>query len=172
MARTFDDTGDGVAGTVPLSQSPWSEARIEQLTGLWLAGYPASAIAAEMALSRNAVISKVHRLGLKRNGGPVRTKASYRRQARTSGRGASERSIPGAPPPKMLSLMQLEADSCRYAYGDPRKAGFGFCGHPVRPGSSFCPPHHAACTLPPAEEDWDTILAGILAPTPKRKGPF
>lgn len=44
----------------------WTEARIAQLTDLWLAGVSCSKIALEMGggISRNAVIGKVHRLKL------------------------------------------------------------------------------------------------------------
>ena len=44
----------------------WTEERIELLTKLWTEGLSASQIAAELGsdVSRNAVISKAHRLGL------------------------------------------------------------------------------------------------------------
>jgi GcrA cell cycle regulator len=43
----------------------WSHNRVEQLKKLWEAGLSASQIAAELGnVSRNAVIGKVHRLGL------------------------------------------------------------------------------------------------------------
>ena len=44
----------------------WIEERIELLTKLWTEGLSASQIAAELGgdVSRNAVISKAHRLGL------------------------------------------------------------------------------------------------------------
>ncbi|RYB01805.1 GcrA family cell cycle regulator [Lichenibacterium ramalinae] len=44
----------------------WTEARVERLSVMWLAGQSASQIAAELGegVSRNAVIGKVHRLGL------------------------------------------------------------------------------------------------------------
>ena len=44
----------------------WTEERVERLSTMWLAGQSASQIAAELGegVSRNAVIGKVHRLGL------------------------------------------------------------------------------------------------------------
>jgi GcrA cell cycle regulator len=44
----------------------WTDERVEQLRKLWLDGKSASQIAAELAngITRNAVIGKVHRLGL------------------------------------------------------------------------------------------------------------
>ena len=51
---------------------PWTEDRVEQLKKMWAEGLSASQIAAKLAggVTRNAVIGKVHRLGLSnRNGG-------------------------------------------------------------------------------------------------------
>ena len=44
----------------------WTDERVEQLSKLWLEGRSASQIAAELGMNvtRNAVIGKVHRLGL------------------------------------------------------------------------------------------------------------
>src|SRR5260370_41291930 len=43
----------------------WSDDRVEQLKKLWESGLSASQIAAELgSVTRNAVIGKVHRLGL------------------------------------------------------------------------------------------------------------
>ena len=44
----------------------WTDERVERLSALWLEGRSASQIAAELGegVSRNAVIGKVHRLGL------------------------------------------------------------------------------------------------------------
>jgi GcrA cell cycle regulator len=44
--------------------------------------------------------------------------------------------------PRHLSLVDLERDDCRYPYGgDEEGEAITFCGHPRRPGSSYCPPH-------------------------------
>ena len=44
--------------------------------------------------------------------------------------------------PRHLSLMELERGDCRYPYGgDEEGEAITFCGHPRRPGSSYCVPH-------------------------------
>jgi GcrA cell cycle regulator len=44
--------------------------------------------------------------------------------------------------PRHLSLIELECGNCRYPYGgDHEGEPITFCGHPRRPGSSYCAPH-------------------------------
>ncbi|SNS42617.1 GcrA family cell cycle regulator [Sphingopyxis indica] len=51
----------------------WTDERIEQLRGMWEKGLTASQIADELGgVSRNAVIGKAHRLGLKSRPSPVK----------------------------------------------------------------------------------------------------
>ncbi|MCB2047783.1 MAG: GcrA cell cycle regulator [Novosphingobium sp.] len=51
----------------------WTDERIEKLTKMWESGATASQIADELgAVSRNAVIGKAHRLGLKARPSPVK----------------------------------------------------------------------------------------------------
>ncbi len=52
----------------------WTDERIEKLTKMWEGGATASQIADELGgVSRNAVIGKAHRLGLKARPSPVKT---------------------------------------------------------------------------------------------------
>ena len=44
--------------------------------------------------------------------------------------------------PRLLSLVALEANDCRYRYGgDKEDEAITFCGHPRFAGSSYCAPH-------------------------------
>jgi GcrA cell cycle regulator len=44
--------------------------------------------------------------------------------------------------PRHLSLADLERGDCRYPYGgDEEGEAITFCGHPRRPGSSYCTAH-------------------------------
>lgn len=50
------------------------------------------------------------------------------------------RCVEGAP--RHLSVTELEHGDCRYPYGgDEEGEAITFCGHPRRPGSSYCTPH-------------------------------
>jgi GcrA cell cycle regulator len=56
--------------------------------------------------------------------------------------------------PRHLSFLELERDDCRYPYGgDAEDEAITFCGHPARPGSSYCTPHFHLTRKPktPAE---------------------
>ncbi|HEX3215744.1 MAG TPA: GcrA family cell cycle regulator [Aestuariivirgaceae bacterium] len=54
------------ANTTPNDKMPWTDDRVEQLKRMWSEGLTASQIAARIGqgVTRNAVIGKVHRLGL------------------------------------------------------------------------------------------------------------
>src|SRR5207249_7827152 len=61
----------------------WSDDRVEQLKKLWESGLSASQIAAELGnVTRNAVIGKVHRLGLSGRAKSPSTAAPRQRKAR------------------------------------------------------------------------------------------
>ena len=54
----------------------WTDERIDALKGMWEKGLTASQIAEELGgVSRNAVIGKAHRLGLKSRPSPVKAKS-------------------------------------------------------------------------------------------------
>lgn len=60
----------------------WTEERIEKLTKMWESGSTASQIAEELGgVSRNAVIGKAHRLGLKARPSPVKEKPAKAKAA-------------------------------------------------------------------------------------------
>ena len=64
----------------------WTEERVKKLTLLWKSGNSASKIAIELGegVSRNAVIGKIHRLGLSERGSglnPKGTKKSSKHQS-------------------------------------------------------------------------------------------
>ena len=50
----------------------WSEEQVSRLAELWAQGYSASAIGKAIGVSKNAVIGKAHRLGLKSRPSPVK----------------------------------------------------------------------------------------------------
>src|ERR1041385_458667 len=64
----------------------WTDERVAQLTKLWADGLSASQIAAELGgITRNAVIGKVHRLGLSGRAKSPSSSSPRPRKARSSG---------------------------------------------------------------------------------------
>jgi len=144
----------------------WTDARIETLTRLWNDGLAASVIAARLGeVTRNAVIGKVHRLGL-----PGRATTSRRpRVSRPRQPLPSQRSIarpPRTPAPaavaflpvpfqpelplgELVTVRTLKASHCRWPFGDPKLPDFHFCGRRKADGHPYCS-HHAALAFNPA----------------------
>ncbi|MDR7103749.1 GcrA family cell cycle regulator [Croceicoccus sp. BE223] len=75
----------------------WTDERIEKLTKMWESGSTASQIADELGgVSRNAVIGKAHRLGLKARPSPVKEKP----EKKPAPAAAASTPAPAAPKPK------------------------------------------------------------------------
>ena len=83
----------------------WSDERVEKLKKMWAEGQSASQIAKELGgVTRNAVIGKVHRLGLSNrngSGGGTTTKAAPKpKPAATKPRGKAKPAAKPAPKPE------------------------------------------------------------------------
>ncbi|QJQ32866.1 GcrA cell cycle regulator [Sphingomonas lacunae] len=76
----------------------WTDERIETLRKLWENGLTASQIADELGgVSRNAVIGKAHRLGLKSRPSPVKTAEDNSEAKATPAKAGAERTARPAP---------------------------------------------------------------------------
>ena len=135
----------------------WTDERVELLRKLWNDGLSASQIAGELAegITRNAVIGKVHRLGLS---GRAKPAASQRPRAPKMVRPAPTIRTHMPPPirgnlafamaPRMadpvpqlrmaaevvvplndpVTIMELRESMCRWPLGDPAAPDFRYCG--------------------------------------------
>jgi GcrA cell cycle regulator len=149
----------------------WTDERIKKLKSLWADGLSASQVAAELGgVSRNAVISKLHRHGIaKRTTGwgsrpgstaprPHRkpTGLTVRRSdlfERLSRRDHRARMLPREPIPEVddsaiprgqrRTLHELTGSTCRWPVGDPQLPGFFFCGAAPASCSPYCAAHVA-----------------------------
>jgi GcrA cell cycle regulator len=147
----------------------WTEERVELLKTLWHKGLSASQIAYELRyVSRNAVIGKTSRLGLKRDGASL---PNQKGRARSVTQQLAKLSRPTKPratpkPPKVASpailpapyvlreipltptctLVALGARMCRWPIGDPSDDAFGFCGRIAEGGRSYCFAHVAVAS--------------------------
>jgi len=155
----------------------WTDARVESLTTLWRSGLSARQIAGSLGgVTRNAVIGKLHRLGLS-----GRAKPSAPRRPRPP-RALSPRSrariglvaprvapaAPSAPTPEgpglVRALPSLTAHACHWPIGDPKASDFSFCGRPTIGARPYCADHDRRAHRPGAEPlDRDPILRRLLA---------
>lgn len=133
----------------------WTEDRIERLKNLWVDGFSASQIASELGgVTRNAVIGKVHRLGLRRRLDSTRQPRICVARAECSDRPRSAKVAALAFTPRLrqpvavviptsrrISLMEIKAGLCRWPLGNPLTPDFAFCGGDCSVGRPYCPAH-------------------------------
>lgn len=139
-----------------MTQSAWTDERVDRLRTLWLEGRTADQIARELknGISRSAVLGKVHRLGLSA-GKPGRAPAASRpktprarvepsatRPVKSASTGAPSLPAECTPdlPSRGMTILTVKRGQCRWPYGDPAHAGFSLCGRPVTRGA-FCAGH-------------------------------
>jgi GcrA cell cycle regulator len=82
----------------------WTDQRIDQLKALWDKGLTASQIADELGgVSRNAVIGKAHRLGLKSRPSPVKSNDADKKAVPKKAAPVPAKAPAAAPPPRPRS---------------------------------------------------------------------
>ena len=142
--------------------STWSADRVESLKTLWAAGNSASFIADRLGggVTRNAVIAKIHRLGLSgrttTSHAPRRKRVSplqkaHREKLGKSFFGPRERQMDVALPPPhetdvaRISFIDLEDHHCRFVALEQPAGPYvkQFCGAEREPGVAYCSQHQA-----------------------------
>jgi GcrA cell cycle regulator len=139
----------------------WTSERVALLRSYFDAGLSCSQIAREIGTTRNAVIGKMHRLGLSRPKdafadrlearNAARPKAVRRKPWRLSihaqremlmatypGRAAEETAVESA---HKCSLLELSQAQCRWPISEPGAEDFAFCGNKSVDGLSYCVGH-------------------------------
>lgn len=139
-----------------MTDSVWTDDRIDRLKTLWSRNLSASAVARDLGagITRNAVLSKVHRMGLSkagRNGAAEGMDGAARKHAipdagacgrhhgRIGGKAASDPEEP-VPATATSSLLKVGRHDCRFPYGDPRDGPLALCGRAVARGV-YCAAH-------------------------------
>lgn len=171
----------------------WTDERVELLKKLWSEGLSASQIAGRLgSVTRNAVIGKVHRLGLsgRATTSRVKTHRTRPRMAQTAAAGVKrppKQRFATVGNPAVRALYQPEAEpfvpaeaeldiplkdrksiqtltecSCRWPIGDPQRADFYFCGKDKVPGLPYCEFHARRAFQPPQTRRREPADASIV----------
>jgi GcrA cell cycle regulator len=150
----------------------WTDERIALLQQLWADGVPASAIGAQLRVSRSAVLGKINRLRrLASNAGP--SKAGQPNTTLLESAASDIGALHGPPPPALRrrgkrgdrsesphakakargkGLLDLTNNCCRRPLGKPGTATFGFCGASeadLELGIPYCKRHMKRAYLAP-----------------------
>jgi GcrA cell cycle regulator len=127
----------------------WTDERVDQLKSLWTEGLSASQIARALGgVTRNAVIGKVHRLGLAGRAAPTRIDRPRLPSAPRLHLRSREPELPVVEeePIKLedgsfVGVMAINDRMCRWPIGDPSAEEFHFCGRNPKAGSPYCEAH-------------------------------
>jgi GcrA cell cycle regulator len=128
----------------------WTDERVEQLKRLWTEGLSASQIARVLGeVTRNAVIGKVHRLGLSGRASPARIeRPRYPKPQRRMVKAIMPEPIiieeepePEPEPGEWTTVLTLKERMCKWPIGNPGDNNFRFCGRKAGEGASYCMEH-------------------------------
>jgi GcrA cell cycle regulator len=105
----------------------WTSERIAQLTALWEEGVTTAEIGRRIGVSKNAVIGKVHRIGL------------------------VPRVVKELPPPRR-NVFDFTGPVCMWPLGHPTDDDFRFCGGRPSVGKPYCEHHAALAYIKPKDK--------------------
>ena len=181
----------------------WNDETIAELRRMWSEGMSASQVARQLGggLTRNAVIGKVHRLGLSGREAPSRPRSLGGRPpgSRTQNRAAAAAAptapaalaaaaptaklapiIVAAPPVRpaeicedkaSATILTLGEHACRWPIGDPDQGDFGFCGARRLGRGPYCEGHSGVSMRKKAKPLTAESLAKWLGDRPTRMRP-
>ncbi|QFR34343.1 GcrA family cell cycle regulator [Ancylobacter sp. TS-1] len=156
----------------------WTDERVELLKKLWADGLSASQIAAELGgVTRNAVIGKVHRLGLSGRAKAIASNTPRQRKPRPAPSGGSRPVVVGntalaavmrpmvepepvelpdpvanvIPMAERCTILDLTEFTCRWPVGEPGKSDFFYCGSRTKTGMPYCA-YHARIAYQPVQD--------------------
>lgn len=170
-------------------RNSWPDDRVVRLRALYADGLSASQIAAEIGdLTRNAVIGKLHRLGLTGDGEPYRVKVRAARlqlkakvkvlKVRAPSNGGPvivesfiyapnldlEEFNAAIPEAQRCTLIDLNEEQCHWPVGEIGAPGFFFCGGAVH-AEPYCKFHdHIGHAAPPARRGNSPAPARFAGP--------
>ena len=164
-----------IINTIKGKDMAWTDDRVKILKKLWSEGLSASQIANKIGdVTRNAVIGKVHRLGLEGRAKSIRSSDLSVSQLKSnvvsvtySGNLALKAIIDPIndvisvgqsitqgfeavqiSPGEHVTILTLNENRCKWPIGDPSDADFPFCGHEPKSKAPYCTEHSKVAFKP------------------------
>ncbi|MBL4619151.1 MAG: hypothetical protein GXP04_04525 [Alphaproteobacteria bacterium] len=164
----------------------WTDERVELLKTLWAEGLSAAQIANKMGgVTRNAVIGKVHRLGLSGRATPAKPQRGRsigveRREETVTQKKRPVEMKSVIPEPEFIAPLVLDTGAkttvatitnnmCKWPIGDPARDDFHFCGQSTLTSKSYCAYHAHMAFQPPVRREARREPRRVLAPADKRR---
>lgn len=142
------------------ARGAWTDAAVALLKKLWADGdLSAALIAGRLGVSRNAVLGKVHRLGLSNRRRTFRARPERAPRPPRLPRKPAAAQAPRGPGPSsrpvvedvgpglVVRLEDLPHHGCHWPIGDPLSAEFRFCGR-AAPRAPYCEGHRSVAYRP------------------------
>ncbi|UPK32112.1 GcrA family cell cycle regulator [Bradyrhizobium sp. 186] len=142
---------------MPVLSPTWTDERIELLKQHFEAGLSCREIAADIGVSRNAVIGKLSRLNLTRGRSTDERKLDrsfaharapkavprlqYEMLATLYGESSAPAVVGPIDEANRCSLLELAENRCRWPISTPGAEDFCFCGNTAPDGQSYCAGH-------------------------------
>ena len=104
----------------------WTDERVALLRELWDSGMGTAEIGERLGMTKNAIIGKAHRIGLR-----ARRASPKRRPAR---------------------IVRMNERTCQWPSGDPGNPDFHMCGDTAIDGKPYCAEHYARAYIPSRRE--------------------
>ncbi|MEM8772039.1 MAG: GcrA family cell cycle regulator [Pseudomonadota bacterium] len=149
----------------------WTDDRVEMLKKLWAEGLSAAQIANKIGgVTRNAVIGKVHRLGLSGRATPAKPQRGCAPKTASLTEVQQDRKEekidvkPVIPEPEFATpallasgdtanVSTIQKNMCKWPIGDPARDDFHFCGQSTLSGKSYCAYHARLAFQPPQRRE-------------------
>jgi GcrA cell cycle regulator len=156
----------------------WTDETIARLRELWAEGLSTAEIGRRMAVSKNAVVGKAHRLNLTARPSPIRRDGPALPRTPMPRRvvGPTLPPLTVAPPPmprpvplpsqpevarpapvRAIPARTLRPQACCWPLGEPGTRSFRFCDAEALPGKPYCAAHAAVAYVRVRDKREDAV---------------
>lgn len=146
----------------------WTRQQVSKAVFMWEEGKTATEIAKRISKSRNAVIGKLNRLGIKKpnaaaNKDPIQDQAMKDPPGSTDNVKKENDSQQIKVEDQKLTLLFLNEKTCRWPIGDPSAKNFWFCGKPAQLNKRYCAQHSELAFQPnPVKKERSELQARVI----------